>query len=79
MEIMETRIKMGEIKEVVKQAITRFKEVVQNAVPKMAEADVTTVFCSVKDPMSLAVRPQTEDTKQLLKDLMPMADIPSSS
>ena len=67
---MEVRIKEDEIKDIMKEAVEWFKEIIMNVVRSLAEADIVAVLHSMKDPMCMALRPQTEDTEQLLEEMM---------
>ena len=53
MEAMKKKIKDGEIKDVMKEAVEQFKEIITKVV--ISEADVTVVLHSVKDPMCVAL------------------------
>ena len=62
---MEVKINEGELKDVINGALECFKKVIKNVVLTIAEADVTAVLHTIKDPMCMALRPQTEETEQI--------------
>ena len=64
---MDTRIKSGKVKDIIKDAITQFKDIISRIVPQVAEADITKVMHSISDPMCLALRPRTEEREEMLE------------
>ena len=47
--------------------------------PQGAKVDITKVMHSISDPMCLALRPRTEESEEMLEEIMPLEDIPSGS
>ena len=78
-ETMETKIKEEEVKEVMKGTLECFKEVITKIIPTMAEANMMAILRATIDPRCMALRPPTEDTEQILEEIMPDVEIPSGS
>ena len=74
--IMEDRITAGEKKDVMKDTVVQFKDVISQTVPQMADADIAKVVWSVGDPMCQALRPRTEEREEMLELVMSLKDIP---
>ena len=72
---VEARIKVGEEKDVLKDAVTHFKDISQ-IIPQMADADIAKVICSVGNPNCLALRPRTEEREEMLELVMSLEDAP---
>ena len=76
---MEAKIKQGEIKDITKEVLEWLKGIITPVELQLPEADLATGLQSIRDLTCLAVRPRTDETDQLLEDLMPERDIPSRS
>ena len=73
---MEARIKVGKEKDVLKDAVVQFKDVISQTVPQMGDADIAKVIHSVGNPKCLALRPRTEEREGMLELVMPLEDAP---
>ena len=73
---MKLHLDTVEVKDVLKDMISEFKDVIKLVVPQIADANVLAILQSIKDPMCLALRPITEHTECLLEEMMPEKDIP---
>ena len=73
---MVARIKAGEEKDVLKDAVMQFKDTISRSVPQMGDADIAKVICSVGNPKCLALRPRTEERVEMLELVMPLKDTP---
>ena len=79
LQMMEAKIKGGEIKDVLKGTLQKFKEAICVVMPSMMEANVLDILHSIRDPTCLTLRPQTEEVEGLQEELIPPEEIPSSS
>ena len=50
LENMDPRIKLGEMKDVMKEVIGHFKDIISKVVPQVAMVNITIILRSVKDP-----------------------------
>ena len=73
---MDMRVKEGEVKDVLKDTITQFKNTISLTVPQVVEADVAKVIHSVSDFMCLVLRPRMEEREQMLEMVMPLENVP---
>ena len=79
LQMMEAKIKGGEIKDVLKDTVQEFKETICMVMPSMVEANILDILHSIRDPTCLAICPHSEEVEGLLEELIPSEEIPSSS
>ena len=77
MQTLESKIKMGEIKNVLKDALEQVHNVISKTVLQMKEANTAGVLKSIKDPTCLILHEKTVNVEQLLEDIISEEDIPS--
>ena len=62
---LELKIKMGEIKNILKDALEDIHKVVTKTVPYMKDANTADVLKSIKDPTRLILHQRSEKVEQL--------------
>ena len=75
--VLEAQIAETEVRDVLSELVTKFKEAISRVLPAMTEAEVDKVVGSIKDPTCLALRPKTDACEELLEVLMPLEDAPT--
>ena len=77
MQALEAKVKTGEIKNVLKDALEEVYQAISNTVPSMKEASTADVLKSIKDPTCLVLHEGLEHAEQLLEDIISEEDISS--
>ena len=77
MQTLELKVKMGEIKNILKDALEQIYNVISKTVPYMKEANTASVLKSIKDLACLILHEKSENVEQLLEDIISEEDIPS--
>ena len=77
MQTLELKVKMGEIKNVLKDALEQVHNVISKTVPYMKEANTAAVLKSIKDLTCLILHERSENVELLLEDIISEEDIPS--